>query len=50
MALAKDSQLNLDACKEIIEGLQDEGLVEIDPDYATGNDRIRLTQEGKELL
>jgi len=50
MALARASQLKLDACKEIVEGMQEEGLVEIEPDYATGNDLIRLTQKGKELL
>ena len=50
MVLAKTSQLNLDACKEIIESLQEEGIVEIEPDYDTGNDLVRLTQKGKEAL
>ncbi|MGA1864318.1 MAG: hypothetical protein ACMUHX_04580 [bacterium] len=50
MALARSSQLKLDVCQEIVNGLQDEGIVEVEPDYNTGNDKIKLTQKGKEVL
>ena len=50
MALAKASKLKLDSCKEIIEELQDEGFVGIEPDEQTGNDRITLTSKGEGLF
>jgi predicted transcriptional regulator len=50
MRLARASGLTLDRCKEAVRELQKEGIVEVEPDYETGNDTIRLTLQGEELL
>ena len=50
MLLARKAGLKIGPCQEISEKLEDEGLVDIDEDDATGNDMIRLTEKGKNLL
>lgn len=48
-ALARAAKVKVGPCQEILDHLQDEGLVEIQPDHETGNDLARLTQKGMDL-
>ncbi|WP_207681358.1 hypothetical protein [Desulfonema magnum] len=50
MALAKSARLKLDICQEALAQLSSEELVEIEPDFDTGNDRVRLTRKGADLV
>jgi len=49
-ALARATGLRFGPCEELVEHLEDEGLVEVEEDERTGNDLIALTQKGEELL
>ena len=50
LGIARASQLKIAACQEILEGLEREGLVTIEPDNETGNDKVTLTKKGVELI
>jgi len=50
MTLARSLNMKIATCQEIVEYLGEEGLVEIETDEETGNDLIKLTQKGTELL
>jgi predicted transcriptional regulator len=49
-ALAKAVHLKLGPFQELVEHLQEEKLIELEPDEDAGNDLIKLTQKGNELL
>ncbi len=48
-ALARAAGMKIGPCQEAVEMLQDDGLVEIEPDPAAGNDEVKLTEKGKDL-
>jgi predicted transcriptional regulator len=49
-ALAKAVHLKLGPFEELVEHLQEEQLIELEPDENTGNDLVKLTQKGSELF
>jgi predicted transcriptional regulator len=49
-ALSKAVNLKIASCQELVEHLGDEGLVEVEADNEIGNDLVKLTQKGNELL
>jgi predicted transcriptional regulator len=49
-ALARSVNLKIASCQEVVEYLRKEGLVEIETDEETGNDLVKLTQKGTQLL
>ena len=49
-ALARAVHMKIGPCQDICDQLQGEGLIEIEPDQATGNDLIKITDKGMDLL
>jgi DNA-binding MarR family transcriptional regulator len=49
-ALARAVNVKIGPCQDICDRLQGEDLIEIEPDQATGNDLIKITDKGMGLL
>ena len=49
-ALARAVNMKIGPCQDICDRLQEEDLIEIEPDQATGNDLIKITDKGMGLL
>ena len=49
-ALSRKVNLKVGPCQELCDELKAEGLIEIETDDETGNDRISLTDKGRALL
>ncbi len=50
MALSKAVNLKIGPCQELVGHLSLEGLVEVETEAETGNDLVKLTQKGAELV
>ncbi len=48
-ALARAAGMKIGPCQEAVEMLQNEGLVDIEPDDDSGNDVVKLTEKGEAL-
>ncbi len=49
LSLSRSAGIKISECQEIIDGLQREGLVEVESDPTDGNDRVRLSDRGAAL-
>ncbi|MDY6855717.1 MAG: hypothetical protein SWO11_13620 [Thermodesulfobacteriota bacterium] len=49
-ALARAVNMKIGPCQDICDRLQGEGLIDIEPDQATGNDLIKITDKGMGLI
>ena len=49
LSLSRSAGIKIGECQKIIDGLQREGLIEVESDSLEGNDRIRLSDRGVAL-